>query len=477
MSHPDNESLPELPEARQNNFWYRYNSSDRVFVFVHGILSDSRTCWLYEGEDDTGEFELYWPDLIASDKRFRSPAIYLGGYYTAVDAGNFTIEHCASQLLMALETDDPDQRPPVMAKTTITFICHSLGGLVVRRLLVRHWDKFKDKDVALVLIASPSRGSKAANRLGTLIKIFNHQQGAQLRVEDLRLDQLHNDFKDLINDKQIPKLRGIEFCENHFILHRRWIPFLNRLSLVTEESAGQYFGSVRMLPNTDHSSACKPDGLEHPAHRFLVHFCGAASGAQTPEVIDRDHSDGTAEVPPSTTSVKLLKRRRKPSNQPQEVAPEPSMLGKRTVGAMIVLLALVAVAWYVWKPHRWLRMFPTGFATHFGITLRDQPFVVPTTITFVEQPSIYEVFFGRGVRVEDEVTLPREGLYRFHCVKSDGPKVLSPNKMPNAELPASLRPIERVAYATTINVEVSGVPIPVRFTDSHRIKSAADGSL
>jgi hypothetical protein len=34
-------------DGRHNNFWYSRTDSDRVLVFVHGIFSDSRTCWLH----------------------------------------------------------------------------------------------------------------------------------------------------------------------------------------------------------------------------------------------------------------------------------------------------------------------------------------------------------------------------------------------------------------------------------------------
>ncbi len=37
----------EIPEKGKNNTWFEYNESDTVFVFVHGIFSDSNSCWLY----------------------------------------------------------------------------------------------------------------------------------------------------------------------------------------------------------------------------------------------------------------------------------------------------------------------------------------------------------------------------------------------------------------------------------------------
>ena len=68
----------------------------------------------------------------------------------------------------------------------------------------------------------------------------------------------------------IRDLVGVEACENYFILHRKWFP--DRSIVVTEESAGHYFGAAKMLRGTDHFTAIKPDGLRHPTHELLVDF-------------------------------------------------------------------------------------------------------------------------------------------------------------------------------------------------------------
>ena len=68
-----------LPRPDQNNLWYHYCDSDAVLVFVHGVLSDSRNCWLH---DEAGGALAYWPELVASDARFKNVGIYLAGYHT-----------------------------------------------------------------------------------------------------------------------------------------------------------------------------------------------------------------------------------------------------------------------------------------------------------------------------------------------------------------------------------------------------------
>jgi hypothetical protein len=87
-----------IPEPARNNIWYRRSDTGTVLVFVHGVLSDSRSCWLSTAEQ-THE---YWPRLIAGDERFKDVGIYLGGYYTAVDAGRYEIRNAADELRDAL---------------------------------------------------------------------------------------------------------------------------------------------------------------------------------------------------------------------------------------------------------------------------------------------------------------------------------------------------------------------------------------
>ena len=71
---PDSLDMPDEPK---NNFWYVRPQSDVVVVFLHGIFSNSRSCWLYKGSRTTKP--VFWPDLVRTDKRLGEPSIYLAG--------------------------------------------------------------------------------------------------------------------------------------------------------------------------------------------------------------------------------------------------------------------------------------------------------------------------------------------------------------------------------------------------------------
>lgn len=260
-----------LPTADENNLWYRYNDEDAVLVFVHGVLSNSRDCWLHNDEQ-TKRPICYWPELIASDARFKDVGIYLGGYHTAVDSGDFPIQQCAQEVYSYLTIPDPLNRPPVMEKKKITFVCHSMGGIVARYLLCEQRDVFKDKQVGIVLIASPSYGSQLARSLDRVVYLYNHAQGTQLQWGNETLKDLDKRFRNVKESGQIPNLSGVELFENRFVIHWKWLPWFTRDKVVTEESAARYFGYAKQVGGSDHTSISKPKGIGDPVHTYLLQF-------------------------------------------------------------------------------------------------------------------------------------------------------------------------------------------------------------
>ena len=161
-----------LPQPGVNNYWFLDRRTETVIVFVHGILSDSRGCWLHIDARDPSQ-NRYWPAIIEGDARFTEASVYMGGYYTKVDAGPYEIRNCADELFRALKRTDESGSPPVMNRERILFVCHSTGGIVVRYLLESNAEAFRNKSVGLLLIASPSYGSEWADKLSLLSRFYN----------------------------------------------------------------------------------------------------------------------------------------------------------------------------------------------------------------------------------------------------------------------------------------------------------------
>jgi hypothetical protein len=268
---------PRRPASGHNNLWYEDRRTDQVIVFVHGVLSDSSGCWYKEPSDNRPG--VYWPDLLLKDTRFASYSIYLGGYYTGVKTTQYEVSDCAEELYSALKRrEEKEEAHSVMEHKTIIFVCHSLGGIVVRYMLTtRPWE-FEDTRIGLVLIASPSSGSPWANRLDLLLKYFKHEQGVELKWGNWNLEDLDGRFRIVVGAKRI-KLLGAEACENKFIFDAKWLPPLE--PVVPRHSAGAYFDRVRMLADTDHFTCVKPSDKDHPAYQFLLDFRNSFSGDKT----------------------------------------------------------------------------------------------------------------------------------------------------------------------------------------------------
>jgi hypothetical protein len=258
---------PNLPPPHTNNVWYSQSSSDTVFVLVHGIFSDSRSCWLYANQS-TPTRNLYWPELIRDDNSFANASIFLGGYYTSVDAGNYDILQASKELRDGL------QRQEVLKRQNVIFIAHSAGGVVTRHMIYHNQSLFRNKHVGIVLYASPSTGAHLADTLSFLSEWFNQRLGAQLQTDSVFLKDLDSNFRDLIDrsrsDPDALHITGAECIENHFIIHRKFLP--DKVTVVSETSGSHYFGSPTYLRNTDHFSIVKPDGLAHPTHQFLAAY-------------------------------------------------------------------------------------------------------------------------------------------------------------------------------------------------------------
>jgi len=261
--NPSAKADDKLPDSGKNNVWYTQNDADTVVVFVHGVLSDSRGAWAQEDNPN-----INWPKLIDQDEVLEGPSIFLGGFYTAIDSGNYDMRDAANELHRNLVVSG------VLKKQKIIFITHSTGGIVVRHMLVRNNEKFVDKKVGLVLIASPSLGSRDADRLNIITRLARHRLGQELQWDNPFLRELDKDFKNLVNDRGLPGLIGTEWLENHYVGGElgRLFGLARDEVLVEEDSAARYFGEPIRLPNTTHTTAVKPADVDHPTHMNLRFF-------------------------------------------------------------------------------------------------------------------------------------------------------------------------------------------------------------
>ena len=243
--------------------WYKYNETDLVIVFIHGLFSNSKKCWLNENDS-------YWPQLIAEDLRYKDPSIYLSEFYTASDSNDYGVQNCAAEVFGQLNRQDVDLKEPPLSKNNILFVTHSAGGIVTRYLLDQYADSFVGKKIGIGLYASPSYGSKLASTIGWIPKLFNHKLSCELSWGSAIIDDLDGRFRHLLESKKLD-IYGFEVYENKSLFH---IPYLNNSSrrLVGKESAARYFGMAKLAPDSSHSSIVKPTDRSHFSHKVLLDF-------------------------------------------------------------------------------------------------------------------------------------------------------------------------------------------------------------
>lgn len=159
----------------------------------------------------------------------------------------------------------------VLDSPRVIFVCHSMGGIAVRKFLVERAADLIDRktEIGLFLISSPSLGSSYGTWLRPLAQFLGHAQGDALRFAQSNawLKDLDKEFQNLKESGRL-SIKGKELVEDRFVILKR----LLRKQVVEPFSGARYFGEPYKVPASDHFSIAKPDDGEAIQHRLLVKF-------------------------------------------------------------------------------------------------------------------------------------------------------------------------------------------------------------
>lgn len=178
---------------------YRHNDNNKdLVVFIHGIFGSSQNSWKHSSGS-------YWPELLSKDHDFDRYNIYL------IDYSQYsTIEELSSRIGQLLVDSK------LYEHEKISFVCHSMGGLIAKRMLINWGNSHSEKMVkaydkirSVTYLSTPAQGAKIAEYANWLS--LSPQLKDMLPAEfNSFLQSLENDWIRLLmkrdsNKKHFPK--------------------------------------------------------------------------------------------------------------------------------------------------------------------------------------------------------------------------------------------------------------------------------
>jgi triacylglycerol esterase/lipase EstA (alpha/beta hydrolase family) len=136
--------------------YIRLAKKDSVIVFVHGVLGDAEGTWT---NDKTKAF---WPNLIKEDPFFNRFDIYVYNYSSPFRDTAYTVDELAEDMRRDLDNSDIFRK-----HKEVVFLCHSMGGIVVRAFLTRYRNQ-ASKVPMIYFFSTPTTGAQIA-QLGRLL--------------------------------------------------------------------------------------------------------------------------------------------------------------------------------------------------------------------------------------------------------------------------------------------------------------------
>jgi tetratricopeptide (TPR) repeat protein len=249
---------------------YKRNGGDTVeprlnVIFVHGLGGDPVTTWCYEGGATDGYF---WLRGIA--EQVEGAAVYTLGYPAdkAVWNTGWPIATAATAVLEKLMASAELRK---VRDAPIAFVCHSLGGLIVKKLVLTAYldqgqdkrkGRFLDRIAGVVFLATPHRGSILAS-IAEPARWFVSKSAHDLKDSDEALLGLNHDYLNRIANKEAR------------IRHQVYYETLGKwgAEIVTLASADLGAPEARPIPvNRDHFGICKPVGNDDPVFEGVCAF-------------------------------------------------------------------------------------------------------------------------------------------------------------------------------------------------------------
>ena len=158
-------------------------------IFVHGLGGNATTTWCWDRDP-----KYFWPSWLANEENLSSYRVFTFGYNSNL-AGtdtNLNIVDFAKDLLLQMLTFSGGlgKKCRPIGDRDIIFVCHSMGGLVVKKAFVlgKHdleFSRILSRVYGIVFLATPHRGSQYVKTLNLILSSIPMVTSGKSYVADL----------------------------------------------------------------------------------------------------------------------------------------------------------------------------------------------------------------------------------------------------------------------------------------------------
>ncbi len=240
-----------MNEERYGLFQINNNpNSDMDIIFIHGLGGDKFTTW----ENDKNESWQYW---LAQDHNVSVWSIAYGANKTNWIEDDMSLDETANFMLGILRNQGIGKKPYM-------FVVHSLGGLLVKKILLKasvhqEYQELSNMCKSILFFAVPHTGSGWANLLSYGTPLLRNSN--LLNALPKGTDYLHTlaiDFNALLVQKKIDTYIFYETKEVRANGLLGWLHLRKGIVIVSQESATKVHSTNQNVPlPEDHLSICK----------------------------------------------------------------------------------------------------------------------------------------------------------------------------------------------------------------------------
>jgi pimeloyl-ACP methyl ester carboxylesterase len=214
---------------------------ERVIVFVHGLFGDADSSWRYSSS-------VYWPRLLLDDPVFADSDIYVAGYSTPRLGNTMNVDEVVTSLRNRMVNDGVFSN-----HREVVFVCHSLGGVIIQRLLLTFRD-YSSQVPFIYFFSTPQTGAQIAS----LAAVFSSDP----LIKALFAGDENSYLQNLENEWKAAGFHIRRFCAYEKKSYKG--------ILVVDRLSGTRNCDEPPIPiDEDHLGIVKPSGVDHDSYVAL----------------------------------------------------------------------------------------------------------------------------------------------------------------------------------------------------------------